>query len=140
MEFDQGEAAKRLKQYLDIRAKLKELDDAHEDRRKPLVEIQNLLSGWILQFIEQAGLQNLSVKGIGTAYRSVRETASLSDPDVFMRFVRQNELFDLMDRRANSKACRDYMEANKVDVPGVRMSAVVTVGVQKAPAEKAKAS
>jgi hypothetical protein len=120
---------KRVSQYIQIRNKLKELDDEFEQKRKPLVELQNMLSGWIQSFLEKTGSQSVKTKS-GTCYQSVRYTASLADADIFMNFVIANQAFDLIDRKANATACRDYAAEHKTLPPGVNLSAVKTVGVR----------
>ena len=120
---------KRVSQYIQIRNKLKELDDEFEQKRKPLVELQNMLSGWIQSFLEKTGSQSVKTNS-GTCYQSVRYTASLADADIFMNFVIANQAFDLIDRKANATACRDYAAEHKTLPPGVNLSAVKTVGVR----------
>ena len=120
---------KRVDQYIQVRNKLKQLDDEFELKRKPLVELQQILSGWIQSFLEKTGSQSVKTKS-GTCYQSVRYTASLADADIFMNFDKENNLFDLIDRKANATAVRDYVEEHKVLPPGVNLSAIKTVGVR----------
>ena len=120
---------KRVGQYIQIRNKLKQLDDEFELKRKPLVELQNMLSGWLQSFLEKSGSESVKTKS-GTCYQSVRYTASLADADIFMNFVKENNQFDLLDRKANATACRDYAAEHKNLPPGVNLSAVKTVGVR----------
>jgi hypothetical protein len=54
----------------------------------------------------------------------------LADPEAFMKFVIANQAYDLLDRKANATACRDYAAEHQNLPPGVNMSAVKTVGVR----------
>ena len=125
----QATVDKRVEQYIKIRAHLKELDEAHEKVRAPFVEIQNVLQGWMQEFLTRTGSESVKTKH-GTCYQSTRYTASLADPDAFMKFVIENNMFELMDRKANATACRDYVEEHKTLPPGVNISAIKTVGVR----------
>jgi hypothetical protein len=120
---------KRVGQYIQIRNALKKIDDEYEAKRKPLVELQQMLSGWMQAFLTKANADSVKTAH-GTCYQSTRYTASLADPEAFMNFVIANQAYDLLDRKANATACRDYAAEHKNLPPGVNMSAVKTVGVR----------
>src|ERR1035437_5318655 len=120
---------KRVGQYIQIRNALKKMDEEFDQKRKPLVEIQQILSGWMQEFLTKSNAESVKTAH-GTCYQSTRYTASLADPGVFMDFVIANKQFDLLDRKANATACRGYAEEHKTLPPGVNMSAVKTVGVR----------
>lgn len=122
---------KRVGQYIQVRDKLKEMDKEYEERRKPLLDLQNSLSGWMMEFLEKTGGTSIKTK-LGTVYLSLRYSASLADPDLFMNFVIENKMYDLLDRRANSTACKDYVTEKGTLPPGVNLSALKTVGVRRA--------
>jgi len=122
---------KRVEQYITIRDKLKELDAAHEEKCKPLRELQEVLSGKLRTFMEANNLDNLKTEA-GTCYTSTRYTASLADPDAFMKFVINNKLFDLLDRRANNTAVKEYVNEHNSLPPGCNLNQVQTVGVRRA--------
>lgn len=121
---------KRIEQYIGLRDKLKVIDEEHENRRKDYVQMMERVSGLIRSFMEANKLENLKTKA-GTCYTSTRHTASLADPDAFMKFVIATNRFDLMDRRANATAIKEYVEAEKVLPPGVNLTALQTVGVRR---------
>ena len=122
---------KRVQQYVQIRDLLKAMDAEHEAKRKPIVELQQILSGRIQQFM----VDNKITKGIrteaGTAYVSTRYTASLADPEAFMKYVIENKDFDLIDRRANATAVKEYVGKHNSLPPGCNLNAIQTVGVRR---------
>jgi len=67
----------------------------------------------------------------GTVYRTEKKSASLADPDAFMRYVIGNEAWDLLDRKANVKAVEDFIEENDLAPPGVNFSTTYVVGVRR---------
>ena len=77
---------KRVEQYIKVRDAIKAANDAHDLQIKPLVELQNLLTGWMQNFMEQAGADNIKTAH-GTCYSTTRYTASLADPEAFMKHV-----------------------------------------------------
>jgi hypothetical protein len=125
------QVSKRVEQYIQVRDAIKKANDAHEASIKPLVELQNLLTGWMQNFMEQAGADNIKTAH-GTCYSTTRYTASLADPEAFMKHVISTQSFDLLDRKANVTAVREYVEQNTHLPPGVSLSAIKTVGVRRA--------
>lgn len=121
----------RVAQYVAIRDKVKEMDEEHEKKRAPLLELQNMLSGWLQQHLEKFGSESVRTAA-GTVYLSTRFTASLADPDTFMKFVIEHNRFELMDRRANATAVKDYVQERGVLPPGVNLNGIKTVGVRRA--------
>lgn len=126
----QGTVDKRIAQYIAIRDKLKAMDEAHEKKKEPLVTIQNLLTGWMMALLDKTGSTSIKTKH-GTCIASTRYTASLADPSVFMKYVIDNQKFDLLDRRANSTAVKEYVQEHSKLPPGVNMSAIRTLGVRR---------
>lgn len=121
---------KRVGQYIQVRDALKKLEDEYEEKRKPLVEAQNLLQGWLMDFLEKAGVDSAKT-AVGTCYLSTRYSASLADPDAFMKHVVENNQFELLDRRANATAVKDYVHTHGQLPPGANLSAVRTLGVRR---------
>ncbi len=122
--------SKRVMQYIQIRDKLKEIDEAHDNARKPLVELQAALSGRLQKALDDSNAESLKTEH-GTCYRSTRYTTSLADPDAFMKFVIGKGLFDLLDRRANGTAVKEYVNQHNSLPPGCNLNAIQTVGVRR---------
>lgn len=126
--------AKRIKQYRMIRDKLEQMEQDYESRRKPLLEVKARLVGWFDKFLTLTG-QSSAVTVHGTVHWNTRYTAVLDDPQAFMDHVVGNQQFDLLERRANATAIKEYAEAHNILPPGVRLNPIRTVGVRK-PTEK----
>jgi len=121
---------KRVGQYVALRDKIKAEDDAHKERMKPARALLEQLNGALLQHLIDIGAENVRTAS-GTVSRRMERSASLSDPDAFMRFVIGNEAWDLLDRKANKTAVFDFIEENKEAPPGVSTSVTYVVGVQR---------
>ena len=129
--------AKRIGQYKAIEAKLDAMDKANDLAKAPLLEIKAMLQGYFEQVLTQTGAQNIATP-LGTVHWNIRTTASLEDAEAFMNFVTSTAQFELMDRRANATACRDYAEKGGSLPPGVKLSTIRTIGVNKPAAKHAK--
>lgn len=122
----------RVKQFIQLRDKIKELEDAHKEKLKPLRDLQEVVAGRISAFMTANKLENLKTAA-GTCYTTTKTTASLADPEAFMKYVIENNAFDLMDRRANATAVKDFVKANNGHLPpGCNLNTIETVGVRRA--------
>jgi hypothetical protein len=122
--------AKRVGQYIQLRDLIKREDDAHKERMKPKRELLEQLNGVLLGLVDQAGGESVRTEA-GTVYRTEKKSASLADPDAFMRFVISSEAWDLLDRKANATAVFDFIAENNAPPPGVNANVAYVVGVRR---------
>jgi hypothetical protein len=108
------------------------MKERHKLELKPFEDIKQKLIGEMLEFLDRTGQKSAkTAEGIATVI--VRHTAVCTDPDEFMEFVFEHNLRDLIDRRANATACRDYAEEHQGTLPpGVKINSMRTVGVTRA--------
>jgi hypothetical protein len=121
-----------IEAYIKLRDRLADATKAFEETQKPDKELMNMLTSWLTNRLETVGADSVKTKA-GTAYTTTRYTASLADPKAFMDFVISNNKLDLLDRKANSAAVRDFVEETGSLPPGANLSAIRTVGVRRAP-------
>lgn len=134
----QATVDKRVEQFIKVRDKIEQIKAKHEEELKPYKETLNLLSGWLESFLTNSGGTGIKTPH-GTCYKSVRFTASLADPDAFMGYVIKTGNYDLLDRRANATAVKDYVKENGGNLPpGVNLNAISSVGVRR-PGKKTEA-
>ena len=125
------DVAKRVQQYVAVRDRLKEIEDEHQKRRQPLLEIQNLLAGLLQEALQKAGANSIATPS-GTCYETTQHSATVADPEAFMQFVIENKAWELLDRKANKTAVRDYATEHAGRLPpGVNLSSIKTVGVRR---------
>lgn len=121
---------KRVGQYVQLRDKIKELDDAHKEGMKPYREALEKLGNILLNHLNDMNAESIKASA-GTFFKTTKKSASLDDPEAFMRFVTTNGFFDMLDRKANVTAVEEFIEANKTLPPGVKFSTRVEVNVRR---------
>jgi len=109
---------------------LKMLDDEAVAKRKHVQEQKDWLEGMILHQLRITN-QESARTAAGTATASTKWTATLSDKTAFMDFVIENKLFDLLDKKANSIAVREYNRTNKALPPGCNLNSHDTIKVRR---------
>jgi hypothetical protein len=121
-----------VKEFVRKRDGLARFDDAAREKRKELfVDPMNELTGKILAALDATGQISARTE-FGTATINVNHYASCSDPDAFVEFVRENDAWELMERRASGLACRAFAEEHGRLPPGVRINTVRSIGVRRA--------
>ena len=112
----------------DRRAKRKadyEADDSSDKDKQLLIEVE------FLRRFNERGIDNVSSREHGTAYRSTRSSVTVEDPDTFMNHVTSNEAWELLDIRAKKKNCQEYEQVHGVIVPGTKYSATDVVNFRR---------
>jgi hypothetical protein len=102
----------------EMEAKIGEFDDKLDRLEVKLLEAFN-----------KAGLESVKTE-FGTAYTTVRTSASVADKDAFFNFVKANEEWSLLEVRCAKVAVEQYREANNDELPpgvNVREERVVNV-------------
>jgi hypothetical protein len=116
--------------YIALRDRRKVLKDAYEAEDKGLRDLQTQVEGKLREFMDAHGLENLKTAH-GTCYTSTKFTASVQDAEVFMEFIKRTQAWDLIERRANATAVKDFIKEHNQEPPGVHLSAIQTVGVRR---------
>ena len=118
-------------QYVRLRDRLKEAEDAHKKKTAAAREYLLMLNGKLLERLAEVGGESVKTPH-GTAYQSTKRSASIADGDAFRQYVINNGEFDLVDWRANANAVDDYIKEHGAVPPGVNFSTMITVGVSRA--------
>ncbi len=128
---------KLVADYIATRDYIKKLKEKHKQELAEFELALEKLAGRLLLFLDYHG-QEMARTAEGTVSATFRDTASLSDPDVFMEFVAEHGLYELLDRRANATACKDFAKDTGTLPPGVRINTLRGVSVRTATAERAE--
>ncbi len=129
------ELDKLIDRYIKLRDHKKALEAKHKAELAPFVQLMDEVEGVLLTYMQQAGVNSVNTPG-GTAYQSVRLSATIKDGSAFRSYVLSNHAFDLVDWRANANAVFDYVnEHGGAPPPGVQPSSRVTVNFRR-PNEK----
>lgn len=128
---DELAASKWIKQFVFLRDYVREQDEAHKEKLRQVKEDIETLKGKMLDFLKKTGGQNFS-SSEGLFYKTTRWSAKIANQEEFMRHVIGTESWDLLDKKANAAAAREFAEANDgKPPPGVELSSEVDVNVNR---------
>ena len=119
-----------VRQYITLRDKIKEAEDAQKARLKDAKEHLEKLNSTLLDRLNQLGGESVKTSS-GTVYRTTKRSASITDGDTFRQFVISNEAFDLVDWKANANAVDDFIKTESAPPPGVNFTTTFQVGVRR---------
>lgn len=116
-------------EYVQLREKIKSVEDEFKKRLAPHKKRLGELENEMLDYLNRNELQNVKTRNYGTVYRKEKTNASVADWARFLDFVVDNDAFDMLERRCNTSQVVEHMEETG-PVPGVNVTTYTTVGVR----------
>lgn len=117
--------------FIKIREKKSQLKAEYDAKVGKFDEVQGKIEGLLLQRFGELGVDSVKTAA-GTAYTSVRSSATLADWDVFRAFLTQQEdPFMYVERRVSKVAVEQYKAANEDLPPGVNWNEMRTVNFRR---------
>lgn len=120
----------RIGQYIMLRDKISAADADHKEKMKPAREALEKLNAFMLAHLQQIGGDSVKAS-TGTVYRTTKTSVGIEDPDAFMRHVIGSESWELLDRKANVTAVKEFLSENGTLPPGTKMTNTQVVGVRR---------
>lgn len=121
-----------IQTYLNIRRTVEHLESEHKKQMKPYKEALSSIEVVLLDRAHKDGVQSFPVKGIGTAYRVVKTSATVKSWSETLPFIRKEELWNLLEHRVNKTAIKEYMEENNGELPpGIKWVEFETINIRR---------
>jgi hypothetical protein len=119
-ELNTAELAAKYHEIMKFRKDFEEALKNHPDYVKT-GEVLAAITQILTQRLHDSGASSINTPH-GTVHTVGKTTARIMDPEQFRQFVTGNQLWDMLDWKANMTACRTYIEENAAAVPGVELS------------------
>lgn len=116
--------------YLEIRDSKKAVEKQHDAYLKGYTDRMEKIALILHKYMQDVKLNSLPTDG-GTAYISVKRSASVADAAAFRGHVIESREWDLADWRANVNAVETFIKEHGVVPPGVNYREFETVGVRR---------
>lgn len=94
------------------------------------------LEAWIKEKADEQGVTSFK-SDYGTAFLTTTDYANVADWDAMLNFIRDNEAYDMLEKRVSKVAVRGYIQQNKSVPPGVNYGTKLEVNIRK-PGAKAE--
>ena len=98
-----------VKVYIQLRDRRSARKRAYEMEDEDDKAKQEKIEGILLHRFQEDGIESCKTSS-GTAYKSVRTSASVADPDLFFSYVVKNDMWDLLEKRCNKTLVDQYKD------------------------------
>lgn len=88
------------------------------------------LEAYLKEQMDAQGLTSFK-SDYGTAFLTTTDFANVADWDAVLGFIRENDAYDMLEKRVSKNAVRAYMEQTKAVPPGVNYGTKLDVNIRK---------
>ena len=119
-----------VKGYIKLRDKKNDMKKDQVEELRPINEKMALLEGWLQRDLMSRGVESQKTAE-GTAFLSTTSAAVVKDRDAFLEFVKENEMWDLLENRVSKTVVRDHLEDTGEVIPGVNYQETKVVRIRR---------
>lgn len=116
--------------YIKLRDDKKQVVARQKEEIAPLNGKMNKLEGWLHRELNRLHAENIRTE-LGTVYKATRSSVKVQDWEAFLEFVQENDLWHMLDKRANKTAVQEFMEGNEELPPGLSIALDETVNIRR---------
>lgn len=125
----------RVKNIIEGYIKLRDLRDnikqRHREELAPIADNMQKMENWLLGELTKMDTDSVTKKGVGTAYKSTRTSVKIVDWEEAYKFVQENNLEHMLERRLSKAAVAEFVEANGEAPPGVDITREIVVNIRR---------
>lgn len=125
-----------IRTYMKLREQKTKLEATVKDDLTKLKTKMDKLEAYLKVKMDEQGLTSFK-SDHGTAFLTTTDYANVESWDKTLKFIRDNEAFDMLEKRVSKVAVRGYIEANKSVPPGITYGTKLEVNIRK-PGAKAE--
>lgn len=125
---------KVIEAYLKYRNQKEALEAEIKDQVKELKDKMSKLEAWIKTKADADGVTSFKTSH-GTAFVTTNDYANVADWDAVLSFIKENDAYDMLEKRISKNAVRGYIDQHKAVPSGVNYGTRIDVNVRK-PATK----
>ncbi len=116
--------------YMKLRLKKEAIEAAAKAEAKVYKEKMTKLEAWLKVKADEDGVTSFKTDS-GTAFLTTTDFATVADWDSVLNFIRDNDAYDMLEKRVSKMAVRGYIEANKSVPAGVNYGTKLDINIRK---------
>lgn len=116
--------------YMKLRLQKEEIEGKVKVQVAEIKAKMEKLEAWIKEQADAQGVTSFKTNA-GTAFLTTTDFASVADWDALIGFIRENEAFDMVEKRVSKLAVRSYIDQTKSVPPGVNYGTKLEVNIRK---------
>jgi hypothetical protein len=119
-----------IKKYMKLREKKALVEATIKEELDKIKADMTKLEAFLKAKLDADGLTSFKTE-YGTAFLTTTDFANVDDWDAVLRFIREEEAYDMLEKRVSKTAVRGYIEANKEVPPGIKYGTKLDINVRK---------
>jgi len=119
-----------IEAYLKYRNKKEALEAQIKEQVKELKDKMAKLEAWIKTKADAEGVTSFKTAH-GTAFVTTNDYANVADWDAVLSFIKENDAYDMLEKRVSKQAVRGYIDQKKSVPSGVNYGTRIDVNVRK---------
>ena len=119
-----------IRKYMKLREKRASIEASVKEQLDEVKGNMAKLEAWLMAKLDADGLTSFKTD-YGTAFLTTTDFANVEDWDAVLRFIREEDAFDMLEKRVSKTAVRGYIEANKEVPPGVKYGTKLDINIRK---------
>jgi hypothetical protein len=116
--------------YMKLRGQKDALEAEVKEKVSVIKSKMEKLESWIKEQADAQGVTSFKTRH-GTAFLTTSDYANVADWDAMIAFVKENEAYDLLEKRVSKVAVRGYIDQTKAVPPGVNYGTRLDVNIRK---------
>lgn len=117
--------------YLKLRRKKEEIEAETKDRVADVKAKMTKLESWLMQKADEDGVTSFKTPA-GTAFVTSTDFANVADWDAVLTFIKENDAFDMLEKRVSKTAVRAHMDETGDVPPGITYGSKLGINIRKA--------
>jgi hypothetical protein len=119
-----------IRTYMKLRDQKAAIEAQLKDQVAAIKVKMEKLEAYLKTQMDAQGLTSFKSE-YGTAFLTTTDYANVADWDAVLNFIRENEAYDLLEKRVSKIAVRGYIERMKAVPPGINYGTKLEVNVRK---------
>lgn len=119
-----------IDKYIKLRDKKAVFKNEYEQKVAQIDDALAKIENKLLEIFQSTGMDSMKT-GAGTAYVSLRTSATVGDREAFMKFVQDNNEWPLLEVKPSKTAVAEYRAANDDLPPGINWREERVVNVRR---------
>ena len=119
-----------IKKYMKLREEKTAVEAEIKERVDKIKADMAKLEAFLKAKMDADGLTSFKSEH-GTAFLTTTDFANVEDWDAVLRFIREEEAYDMLEKHVSKTVVRGYIDANKEVPPGIRYGTKLDVNIRK---------
>jgi len=116
--------------YVKLRRKREEIEASVKVEVDEIKAKMAKLEAWLMQKADEDGVTSFKTSK-GTAFISSTDFANVADWDAVLTFIKNNDAFDMLEKRVSKSAVRALMDETGSVPPGITYGTKIGVSIRK---------